>query len=201
MPVTWWRASKRPQERAPEFAPHQKQEGEPVPPQKQDGILALQRSVGNRAVQKLLPQTEGEPIAEQPRQKLETAFGKDLSEVRLHRDPESAELATQAGANALTAGRDIYFAPGAYGPATLAHEVTHVVQQAQAASLLPDEDSSLEHEAGAAASAVMSGQPAEISHAPTAPAFQRQPAPGFTPPPLELLPTSSVTLDSFAINS
>ena len=98
-------------------------------------MLALQRTVGNRAVQKLLPRTEGEPIPPGEREKLETALGADLSEARVHRDQEAGELADEVDATAFTAGRDIYFAPGMYTPQTpeglrlLAHELTHVLQQ------------------------------------------------------------------------
>jgi hypothetical protein len=171
--VNWWRASKRPEDHVLEpeaqYSPESK-----ATAHRQDPILALQRALGNRAVQKLLPRTEGEPIAEGERLELENAFGQDLSEVRIHRDENAGQLATDAGANAFTTGRDIYFAPGAYTPPTLAHEVSHVVQQSQAASFLPGEDASLEHQANAASRAVMSGHAPEISGVASAPAMQRQ---------------------------
>ncbi|GAA4709182.1 eCIS core domain-containing protein [Phytohabitans rumicis] len=56
-------------------------------------------------------------------------FGFDFSQVRIH--PDSA-AARAAGARAFTSGRHVWFAPGR-GPADrrlLAHELTHVVQQA-----------------------------------------------------------------------
>lgn len=195
--MNWWRASKRPEERAPELDPQRKLESETGPPQKQDRILALQRSVGNQAVQKLLPQNEGEPIAEETRQELEAAFGKDLSDVRVHRDQAAAELATGADANALTTGREIYFAAGGYNAGTLAHEVSHVIQQGQATSYLLGEDAALERQADTASSRVMSGRVAEVSRVTAVPGMQRQTVPGTQQSSLKLLPTYSLTLDSF----
>jgi len=198
--VNLWRASKRPADPVVDPAAHQKPESESLPSRKEDGLLAQQRSVGNRAVQKLLPQSEGGQIEEGERANLEAAFGQDLSEVRIHRDAGARELAADAGADAFTAGRDIYFAPGAYSSATLAHEVSHVVQQAQASTYLPGEDTALEHEARIASSAVMSGHVAEISAGSAAPAMQRQAAPGTQPSALKLFPTGSLTLDGFDVD-
>ncbi|MEH1128257.1 DUF4157 domain-containing protein [Micromonospora sp. CPCC 206061] len=65
--------------------------------------------------------------------RMEGRLGTDLSAVRIH--PESPAPA-RLGAVAFTVGTDIVFAPGRYQPATapgarlLAHELTHVVQQA-----------------------------------------------------------------------
>lgn len=66
----------------------------------------------------------------------ETHFGRDLGEVRIHTDPAAAQSAQAIGARAYTSGRDIVFGPGQYAPHTavgqrlLAHELTHVAQQA-----------------------------------------------------------------------
>lgn len=195
--MNWWR-SKRPQE-VPDPGTHGIPETESPAP-KPNPILSMQRTAGNRAVQKLLPQSEGEPIAEGERRDLESSFGQDLGEVRIHRDSQAAELAAGAGANAFTTGRDIYFAAGAYGAATLAHEVTHVIQQSQAASVLPGEDAPLEHEAGAGSAAFLAGRAAEAGSGGAAPALQRQPAPGAEPPAGKLLPSDSVMLDGFDID-
>lgn len=193
--MTWWR-SKRPQELAPEPA-HRAAENE-SPVSIKDPVLSLQRSVGNRAVQKLMPKSHGEPIAEDDRKKLEGAFGHDLGDVRIHRDSEAGEFAEDVGANAFTTGRDIYFAPGAYGQTTLAHEVGHVIQQSRAPSTLAGEDAGLENQARAASSSFMSGDAAEMSPAAAAPAFQREPVPGVQS--MKLLPTDSLTLDAFDID-
>ncbi|OPX96056.1 MAG: hypothetical protein A4E58_01882 [Syntrophorhabdus sp. PtaB.Bin006] len=63
-------------------------------------------------------------------------FGCDLSHVRLHTDTKSAELASRINARAFTWGSDVVFGTGQYAPGTdegyhlLAHELTHVIQQA-----------------------------------------------------------------------
>ncbi len=62
------------------------------------------------------------------------SFGTDLSAVRVN--PSSRE-ASEAGAQAVTRGSEIHFAPGHYDPdsnqgrALIGHELTHVVQQAE----------------------------------------------------------------------
>lgn len=58
-----------------------------------------------------------------------------MPEARIHTDSRAAQLAGSLHANAVTLGRDIFFAPGRYAPGTpagdrlLAHELTHVAQQ------------------------------------------------------------------------
>lgn len=65
----------------------------------------------------------------------ETAFGTDLSGVRIHTGEAGDQLAQDRGAAAVTVGGDIHFRAGAFRPGTpqgdrlLAHELTHVVQQ------------------------------------------------------------------------
>jgi hypothetical protein len=59
--------------------------------------------------------------------------------VRVHASPEDADLSQQLNARAFTTGQDIFFGEGAYQPGSsggqelLAHELTHVVQQASGA--------------------------------------------------------------------
>ena len=82
-----------------------------------------------------IPATHGEPLGTDTRGPLEAHFGADLSDVRVHTSSEAADSASKLDAVAYTSGRDIYFAPGMYSPASdsgqrlLAHEVAHVVQQ------------------------------------------------------------------------
>jgi hypothetical protein len=70
---------------------------------------------------------------------MEKTFGYDFSRVRLHRDVEAGEISRQLSAHAFTHGNHIYFGHGKYDPVgssgsrLLAHELTHVVQQGQAA--------------------------------------------------------------------
>jgi len=81
----------------------------------------------------------GELLASGTRYSMETAFGRDFSRVRVHRDSTAAELSRQLGAVAFTHGSHIYFGSGTYDPEVssgqrlLAHELAHVVQQGQAA--------------------------------------------------------------------
>jgi hypothetical protein len=66
---------------------------------------------------------------------MEPRFGKDFSNVRVHRDSRADQLARDVEAKAFTIGHDVFFRRGAFEPDTdkgkhlLAHELTHVVQQ------------------------------------------------------------------------
>jgi hypothetical protein len=70
------------------------------------------------------------------RNSMESRFGYDFSSVRIHTDPSAAGSASAIHARAYTLGNHVVFAPGAYDPHShdgarlLAHELTHVVQQA-----------------------------------------------------------------------
>ena len=85
----------------------------------------------------------GQELPAETRVAMETAFGKDLSMVRVHDDEAAHRAATSIGALAFTRGSDIYFASGAYDPIgedgrrLLAHELAHVVQQGAAADGSP----------------------------------------------------------------
>jgi len=62
-------------------------------------------------------------------------IGADFSGVRIHDNPDSHAMNRQINANAFTRGNDIYFGEGQYHPETadgqrtIAHELTHTVQQ------------------------------------------------------------------------
>ena len=77
----------------------------------------------------------GHRLEKQAQQRLEQELGTDLSGVRIHTDDEADRLTRSVNASAFTTGTNIFFRSGAYQPATLdglhtlAHEVTHVVQQ------------------------------------------------------------------------
>ena len=77
----------------------------------------------------------GRPLPAAVQGRMEDAFGADFSTVHVHADTEAGELSAGLHARAFTCGRDVYFASGAYDPASrsgqrlLAHELTHVVQQ------------------------------------------------------------------------
>src|SRR5690348_10234703 len=80
----------------------------------------------------------GEPLADQIRQRLERLLGRSLADARLHDHTQAERLTRRLGAAAFTLGRHIYVRPGLaraaeHDPAALAllaHEATHVAQQA-----------------------------------------------------------------------
>lgn len=122
-----------------------------------DTVLQLQRDLGNRYVQRMMePEVGsgeggevsadlegsiqrarggGQPLENTTRSSMESAFGTDLSGVRVHTGSEADNLNQAVSARAFTTGQDIFFRKGEYNPGTsqgrelLAHELTHVVQQ------------------------------------------------------------------------
>lgn len=120
--------------------------------------LALQRSIGNHAVQRLLSSERdaadrerdevdglarrldgrrgmGDPLGAATRAFLEPRLGADLIAVRIHTDTGAQELTEAVSATAFASGNELYFRHGTYDPHShaglrlLAHEVTHVMQQ------------------------------------------------------------------------
>ena len=75
----------------------------------------------------------GRPLGKETREFMESRFGYDFGEVRVHTDSHADRLSNQLCAEAFTVGRDIYLGSGKYSPAStqgkrlLAHELTHVV--------------------------------------------------------------------------
>ncbi len=69
------------------------------------------------------------------RQEMESGFGTDFSNVKIHTDTNAVEMTQELGAQAFTHGKDIYFNNGKFSPDSkdgkhlLAHELTHTVQQ------------------------------------------------------------------------
>jgi Domain of unknown function (DUF4157) len=78
----------------------------------------------------------GLPLEPALREYMEPRFGVDLGAVRLHTGGDAARAARELNARAFTAGRDIVFGASEFRPETtagrhlLAHELTHVLQQA-----------------------------------------------------------------------
>ncbi|WP_438001722.1 DUF4157 domain-containing protein [Sorangium sp. So ce185] len=83
----------------------------------------------------------GRPLAPVVRAFMESRFGHDFSEVRVHDDAAAAASARAVRAQAYTVGRDVVFAAGMYAPdrhagrRLLAHELAHVVQQSRSPDL------------------------------------------------------------------
>jgi hypothetical protein len=78
----------------------------------------------------------GQPLDAATRAFMEPRFGHDFSQVRVHADKHGSESARAVDALAYTVGRHIVFGSEQYVPATvsgkrlIAHELTHVLQQA-----------------------------------------------------------------------
>jgi len=93
------------------------------------GARALPPSVGETL------RSPGHSLDAATRQRMELAFDRDFSHVRLHTDKRAATSASAVDARAYTVGRNIVFGSSEYAPATasgralLAHELTHTIQQ------------------------------------------------------------------------
>lgn len=159
-----------------------------VRPAARPPLHRLQSTVGNETMRRLLeadrpgssaipPVVEsalrlpGQPMPASTRAEMESRFGEDFGDVRLHVGGEAAESAAAVGASAYTVGRDIVFGTGSYAPESasgrevLAHELAHVVQQGRGGAA-PSLDSEPQLESGArdAAAAVMNGSgPVQVS--------------------------------------
>ena len=76
----------------------------------------------------------GAPLDASARADMESRFGHDFADVRVHTGADAAESAASMEARAYTLGRDIVFGAGEYRPHTeegrrlLAHELAHVTQ-------------------------------------------------------------------------
>ncbi|GGU29996.1 hypothetical protein GCM10010289_59270 [Streptomyces violascens] len=128
---------------------------------------------------------------------METRLGADFSDVRVHNDSAAKASAAEVGARAYTSGNHVVIGDGGDDKHTLAHELTHVIQQRQGPVAGTDNGSGLkvsdpsdrfEREAEANATRAMRG-PASLQlltdsrdettarRAATEPAVQRMNAP------------------------
>lgn len=116
---------------------------------KQEGLQRLQGR-GDRGEGQFAPpivhdvlRSSGQPLDPATPHLMEPRFNHDFSGVRVHTSAQAAESAQAVDALAYTVGSDIVFGAGQYMPAMssgqrlLAHELTHVVQQAAFGSTLP----------------------------------------------------------------
>jgi hypothetical protein len=77
----------------------------------------------------------GQPLEPEVSDSMESRFGTDFKDVRVHTDSRAAASARSINAQAFTSGRNVVFGSNEYAPHTpagrklLAHELTHVVQQ------------------------------------------------------------------------
>lgn len=147
----------------------------------------------------------GSPLEPQTRALMESRFGHGFGHVRVHTDAKAEESAHALQARAYTVGSDIVFAgpSPARDHSTLAHELTHVLQQSRGIAPQSGElrvsppDTAQEHEADRVARDVLSGDargPSARANAlsPAAPtSIQRQPNKTASPPPPHKLETFS----------
>lgn len=147
-----------------------------------EAILGLQRSAGNGAVAQLMEDERspvhdvvssgGRPLEPDVRNDMETRLGHDFADVRIHDDSAAANSAKAVNAHAYTVGSNVVFQRDRYDPAstegrtTLAHELTHVIQQrtgpvegtsAPGGIKVSDPSDRFEREASANADRVMAG--------------------------------------------
>ncbi|GGZ29234.1 eCIS core domain-containing protein [Streptomyces poonensis] len=163
------------------------------PPLTAAALRAAQGDAGNAAVTGMIarrarttdapeqPGTEvhdvlrsaGRPLAGPLRTEMESRFGTDFSGVRLHTGAVAARSARAIGARAYTSGSHVVLGDGGGDKHTLAHELTHVVQQRQGPVAGTDHGNGLrvsdpsdrfEREAEANAHRIMAG-PAPVQRA------------------------------------
>nr|WP_241835802.1 MULTISPECIES: DUF4157 domain-containing protein [unclassified Streptomyces] len=89
-----------------------------------------QPGVQRSAVHDVL-RTGGRPLDDSTRTDMEARFGADFSDVRIHRDAAAQASAAELGARAYTSGSHVVIGHGGADEHTLAHELTHVIQQRQ----------------------------------------------------------------------
>ncbi|EHM31379.1 DUF4157 domain-containing protein [Streptomyces anulatus] len=126
----------------------------------------------------------GSPLDTDTRTDMESRMGADFSDVRVHHDSAAHESAKGVGAHAYTVGNNVVFQRDAYDPGspqgrtTLAHELTHVIQQrngpvegteAPGGIRVSDPSDRFEREAVANADRVLSDPAPEAAPAPAAP--------------------------------
>jgi hypothetical protein len=132
----------------------------PTAPAPVQHLLALQTTAGNTAVVRMLQrQATGRPaqregggdsaararnsavhdvlrsrgrrLDDATRTDMEARLGADFSDVRIHDDTAARTSAADLGARAYTSGSHVVLGAGGTDPHTLAHELTHVIQQRQ----------------------------------------------------------------------
>ena len=154
-------------------------------------LQQLQRQAGNGAVTAALQREDevqrspvldvvgkggGRPLDASTRTDMESRFGTDFSDVRVHDSPTAQQSATAVGARAYTTGNEIVLGEGVSlgspdGQHTLAHELTHVIQQRSGpvsgtptgdGVAISDPGDAFEQQAEATAHQVLSGAPANV---------------------------------------
>ncbi|MFW6720218.1 eCIS core domain-containing protein [Streptomyces sp. MAR4 CNY-716] len=150
--------------------------------------MALQATAGNAVVVQMLRQahpgarqpavqrsavhdvlrTPGRPLDDATRTDMENRLGADFLDVRIHSDSAARASAAAVGARAYTSGRHVVIGDGGADRHTLAHELTHVIQQRRGPVAgtptadglsVSDPSDAFEREAEARATRALSGPP------------------------------------------
>ncbi|WP_442811257.1 eCIS core domain-containing protein [Streptomyces sp. NBC_00481] len=163
------------------------------PPGPAAALLALQRLAGNAAVARAVEEQRhthdahcghgpavqrstvhevlrsgGRPLETPLRTEMEARLGAGFGDVRVHTDAVAQRSAAEIGARAYTSGNHVVIGAGGADRHTLAHELTHVIQQRRGpvagtdtgdGTRLSDPSDRFEQEAEATARRVMSGPP------------------------------------------
>jgi len=114
--------------------------GSPFIQAKGDGAGRVGSAVYNRIQSSM---GGGNPMPGDTKRFMESRFGADFSDVKIHAGEESAQLNRALSAKAFTINNNIYFNNGQYQPQSdsgkhlLAHELGHVVQQGRNRSGVP----------------------------------------------------------------
>ena len=131
-------------------------ERRPEPPARRDpgveALLAMQAGAGNQAVARRLAERAAAPLPH--RAKLEAAFGTDLGDIRVDGGPEAAGALAREQAHAAALPERILFDRPDPDLGTVAHEVTHVLQQRRGGA----STDGAEREAGVLGRAVSRGE-------------------------------------------
>lgn len=90
---------------------------------------ARQPAVQRRSAVHDVLRTPGRALDDATRTDMEGRLGADLSDVRIHNDSAAKASAAEVGARAYTSGSHIVIGDGGADRHTLAHELTHVIQQ------------------------------------------------------------------------
>ena len=115
----------------------------------------------------------GRPLAVPVKEEMEARFGADLADVRLHVGPAADRSAAALGARAYTSGSHVVIGKGGGDKHTLAHELTHVIQQRHGlvagtgGLTISDPSDRFEQEAEAAANRTLSGPAAPPARTPS----------------------------------
>jgi hypothetical protein len=184
------------------------------------GLMRLQRELGNAATAELVAESRspvldvvssgGAALEPEVRGDMEARLGADFSDVRIHTDDAAHRSAQAVSAHAYTVGSDIAFQRDAYDPGsaagqkTLAHELTHVIQQRSGpvdgtptgdGVSVSDPSDRFEREAASNAERVVGREPETVENAPVARSYS-----GVSPRDVVRVKPAAVSRDAITLN-